>query len=66
MNAILRYPTNLAAELHQMKLEVESHRQEIAVEAAAFERTRTVWAAQESDVTRRINALRLRLANLLA
>jgi hypothetical protein len=66
MNAILHYPTNLVTEIQQMRAAVESHRQEIVVEAKAFEQTRAGWAAQESDLNQRMNALRQRLANLLA
>lgn len=66
MNAILHYPTNLTTELQQLKVEVVSHCQEIVVEAVAFKHAQTVWVAQESDITSRMNALRQRLANLLA
>ena len=66
MNAILQFPTNLAAELHQLKAEVESHRQDIATAATAFEQTRSARATQNAEITHRINALRQRLANLLA
>ncbi len=66
MNAILHYPANLAAELHQLKVDVAAHCQEIVVEATAFKQTQTAWSAQEPDLARRMNALRQRLANLLA
>ncbi len=66
MNAILHFPTNLVVELQQLRAEVESHRQDIEVEATAFEQSRVVWVSQESDITRKMNALRQRLANLMA
>ena len=66
MNAILFFPPNLAVELRQMKVEVESHGQDIAAEAAAFEHVRAAWAVRESDLDRRMNALHQRLANVLA
>ena len=66
MNAILHYPTNLATDIQQMRSEVESHRQEIVAEAVAFEQTQAAWASQELDLTRRMDALRQRLASLLA
>ena len=66
MNAILHFPTNLAAELCQLRCEVASHSQAIAADAAAFEQSRAVWSSQESDITRRMNAMRQRLAALLA
>ncbi len=66
MNAILHFPPNLSAELLQLRCEVAAHRQAIETHAAALEQSRAVWASQESDVTRRMNALRQRLASLLA
>ena len=66
MNAILTFPTALAAELTQLWFEVESHQREVAVEAAAFEQSRSLLVARETDISRRMNALRQRLAGLLA
>ena len=66
MNAMLTFPTNLAAELTQLRCEVESHRRAIAVAAAAFELSRSVMVARETDISRRMSALRQRLAGLLA
>lgn len=66
MNAILHFPPNLAAELRQLKVAVESHRQEIIAEAAAFEQTRSARVSRDAEVANRMNALRQRLANLLA
>lgn len=66
MNAILSFPTNLAAELTQLRCEVECHRLAIAVEAAAFEQSRTLMVAHETDISRRMRVLRQRLAGLLA
>ncbi len=66
MNAILHFPSNLAAELRQLKVVVESHHQEIIAEAEAFEQTRSVRASRDAEIAHRMNALRQRLANLLA
>jgi hypothetical protein len=66
MNAILLFPTTLATELRQLRTEVESHRQAIEVASHAMEQSRAAWSSQESDITRRMNAMRQRLAALLA
>lgn len=66
MNAILHFPPNLVAELHELKAEVELHRREVVAAATVFELTGTARATQSTEVTRQINALRQRLANLLA
>ena len=66
MNAILHFPTNRVVELLQLRGEVASHRQAIVDAASAFEQTRALWTASESDLTRRMNAIRQRLAGLLA
>ena len=66
MNAILLFPTTLATDLQQLRTEVESHRQAIEVASNAWEHSRAVWSSQESDITRRMNAMRQRLASLLA
>gem|GEM_PF-2574501 len=66
MNAILLFPTKLAEELQQLRSDVESHRQAIEVDAMAFEQSRAAWGSQEQEMSRRMFAMRLRLANLLA
>ncbi len=65
MNAILTFPNALTAELTQLWCEVEFHQREVAVEAAAFEQSRSLMVARESDISRRMNTLRQRLAGLL-
>ncbi len=62
MNAIVNFSTALASELQQLKCEVECHRHAIHVEAEAFEKSRTEWVTHDSDVTRRMKAMRQRLA----
>lgn len=66
MNAILSFPTALAAELIQLRCEVECHRMAIAVAAVEYEQARSLMVARETDISRRMNALRQRLAGLLA
>ncbi len=66
MNAILSFPKHLAAELTQLRCEVECHRSAIAVAAMAFEQSRLLMVARESDISRRMSVLRQRLAGLLA
>lgn len=66
MNAILHFPSNLAAELHQLKVDVEAHRRDIMTVATAFEQTRPLRVAHDDEIARRMNALSQRLAKLLA
>ncbi len=66
MYAILTFPTYLAAELTQLRCEVECHRREVAVAAVAFEQSRSLMVARETDISRRMSVLRQRLAGLLA
>ena len=65
MNAIPHFPTPLATELQQLRSEVESHRQAIKTDAMVFEQSRAVWSAQGSEISRRMNVMRQRLAGLL-
>ena len=65
MNAIPKFSTALAAEQQQLRCEVACHRRAIDVEAAALEQLRSVWVSQESDLARRLSALRQRLALLV-
>ena len=62
MNAILTLSTALATELQQLRCEVEGHRHAINAEAEAFEKSRSAWVTHDSDVTRRMKAMRQRLA----
>lgn len=64
MNAILTFPTTLASELQQLRCEVECHRHAINAEVEAFEKSRTSWLTQESDLSRRMKVMRQRLAIL--
>ncbi len=64
MNAILTFPTALATELHRLRCEVAGHGRAIEIEATAFEQSRSVWGSHESDLSRRMSALRQRLALL--
>lgn len=64
MNAILTFSTVLAAELQQLRSEVACHRAAIDLDAAAFEQSRSAWVSRETDLSRRMNTLRQRLALL--
>jgi len=66
MNAILFFPTTIATEMQQLRAEVASHGRAIKVASNAFEQSRAVWSSQESEISLRMNAMRQRLAALLA
>lgn len=66
MNAILIFPSHLAAEFQQLRCEVACHRYEIEVAAMAHEQSLAEWNSKETDISRRMDGLRERLARLLA
>ena len=65
MNAILTFSTALATELHRLRCEVACHRRAIELEVIALEQSRSLLVSPESDLSRRLKALRQRLALLV-